>query len=113
MRPHLDRMPPRVVLIGSEPNEVLMPELIRLFMGRRIECAQCHNHPFEDWTQNQFWGLAAFFAGYTELRDYALIIDVLGGGHVDQPKEMTVINPRTKAASGVSGEAKPGFVSLK
>ena len=76
--------------------EVLMPELIRLFMGRRIECAQCHNHPFEDWTQNQFWGLAAFFAGYTELRDYALIIDVLGGGHVDQPKEMTVINPRTK-----------------
>ena len=62
--------------------EVLMPELIRLFMGRRIECAQCHNHPFEAWSQNQFWGLAAFFAGYTELRDSKLIIDVLGGGHV-------------------------------
>ena len=76
--------------------EVLMPELIRLFMGRRIECAQCHNHPFEAWSQNQFWGLAAFFAGYTELRDSALIIDVLGGGHVDQPKDMMVSNPRTK-----------------
>jgi hypothetical protein len=74
-----------------------MPELIRLFMGRRIECAQCHNHPFEAWTQNQFWGLAAFFAGYQELRDSALIIDVLGGGHVDQPKnDMMVSNPRTK-----------------
>ena len=77
--------------------EQLMPELIRLFMGRRIECAQCHSHPFESWTQEQFWGLAAFVGGYTEIKDSTLIIDVLGGGHVDQPKEMTVIHPRTKA----------------
>jgi len=76
--------------------ETLMPELIRLFLGRRIECAQCHNHPFEPWTQNQFWGLAAFFSGYTDVRESALVIDVLGGGHVDQPKEMVVRNPRTK-----------------
>ena len=76
--------------------DVLMPELIRLFMGRRIECAQCHSHPFEAWSQNQYWGLAAFFAGYTELRDSTLIVDVLGGGHVDQPKDMVVFNPRTK-----------------
>jgi len=76
--------------------EQLMPELIRLFMGRRIECAQCHTHPYESWTQNQFWGLAAFLSGYTELRDDTLIIDVLGGGHVDQPKEIAVLHPRTK-----------------
>ncbi|MSO22717.1 MAG: DUF1549 domain-containing protein [Acidobacteria bacterium] len=76
--------------------DVLMPELIRLFMGRRIECAQCHSHPFEAWSQNQYWGLAAFFAGYTEVRESTLIIDVLGGGHVDQPRDMTVMNPRTK-----------------
>src|SRR5690349_20305826 len=75
---------------------MLMPELIRWFMRRRIECSQCHNHPFEIWTQNQFWGLAAFFAGYTDVRESKLIIDVLGGGHVDQPKEMMVTNPRTK-----------------
>jgi len=62
--------------------ETLMPELVRVFMGRRVECAQCHNHPFEAWSQNQFLGLAAFFAGYTELRDAKAIIDVLGGGHV-------------------------------
>jgi len=76
--------------------DVLMPELIRLFMGRRIECAQCHNHPFEGWKQSQFWGLAAFFGGYTELRNSSLIIDVMGGGHVDQARDMTVVNPRTK-----------------
>ncbi|MFN8006417.1 MAG: DUF1549 domain-containing protein [Terriglobia bacterium] len=76
--------------------DVIMPELIRLFMGRRIECAQCHSHPFEAWTQSQYWGLAAFFGGYSELRESALIIDVLGGGHVDQPRDMMVSHPRTK-----------------
>jgi hypothetical protein len=77
--------------------ETVMPELVRVFMGRRIECAQCHNHPFEAWSQDQFWGLAAFFGGMTELFDSNVVLDALGGGHVDQPKEMVVINPRTKA----------------
>ena len=35
----------------------------RLFMGLRIECAQCHNHPFAKWKREEFWGLAAFFSG--------------------------------------------------
>jgi len=35
----------------------------RLFLGIRLECAQCHNHPFDVWTQEQFWNQAAFFAG--------------------------------------------------
>eukprot|EP00913_Durusdinium_trenchii_P008989 g8455.t1 len=35
----------------------------RIFLGRRIECAQCHDHPFNSWKRDQFWGFAAFFAG--------------------------------------------------
>jgi hypothetical protein len=35
----------------------------RTFMGIRLECAQCHNHPFDQWKREEFWGLAAFFAG--------------------------------------------------
>jgi hypothetical protein len=35
----------------------------RLFLGIRIECAQCHNHPFATWKREEFWGLASFFAG--------------------------------------------------
>lgn len=35
----------------------------RVFLGVRIECAQCHDHPFDSWKQEQFWGFAAFFAG--------------------------------------------------
>lgn len=33
----------------------------RLFLGLRLECAQCHDHPFAQWKQKQFWQLAAFF----------------------------------------------------
>ncbi|HKB36617.1 MAG TPA: DUF1553 domain-containing protein, partial [Gemmataceae bacterium] len=39
----------------------IMAEELRVFGGVRLECAQCHNHPFEAWSQDQFWGLAAFF----------------------------------------------------
>lgn len=35
----------------------------RTFLGVQLECAQCHDHPFSRWSRDQFWGLAAFFAG--------------------------------------------------
>ncbi len=34
----------------------------RLFMGMKLECAQCHNHPFAKWKKEDFWGFTAFFA---------------------------------------------------
>jgi hypothetical protein len=43
--------------------ENLAAATARLFLGVKIECAQCHNHPFADWKRDQFWSLAAFFAG--------------------------------------------------
>ncbi|HYH67185.1 MAG TPA: DUF1549 domain-containing protein [Urbifossiella sp.] len=43
--------------------ENLAATTARVFLGIRLECAQCHDHPFAAWTRDQFWGLAAFFAG--------------------------------------------------
>ncbi len=40
-----------------------MANVLRLFLGTRLECAQCHNHPFDIWTQKQFYEMAAFFGG--------------------------------------------------
>ncbi len=34
----------------------------KLFMGVRVQCAECHDHPFEDISQDDFWGMAAFFS---------------------------------------------------
>jgi len=36
----------------------------RVFMGVRLECAQCHDHPFGKWKREEFWSQAAFFAGF-------------------------------------------------
>jgi Protein of unknown function (DUF1553)/Protein of unknown function (DUF1549) len=33
----------------------------QVFLGLRIACAQCHHHPYEKWSQDDYWGLAAFF----------------------------------------------------
>ena len=54
--------------------EKAVPTITRLFLGQRLECAQCHNHPLENLTQDDFYGLAAFLArirvkhGYGEYR---------------------------------------------
>ncbi len=42
--------------------EKAVPTVTRLFLGQRIECAQCHNHPLENLTQDDFYGMAAFLA---------------------------------------------------
>ncbi|MBX3440291.1 MAG: DUF1549 domain-containing protein [Planctomycetaceae bacterium] len=33
----------------------------RLFLGMQLQCTQCHNHPFNDWKQAQFWEIDSFF----------------------------------------------------
>lgn len=38
-------------------------DFAQVFLGTRIQCAQCHNHPFDRWTMDDYYGFAAFFAG--------------------------------------------------
>jgi Protein of unknown function (DUF1549)/Protein of unknown function (DUF1553)/Bacterial Ig-like domain (group 2) len=45
----------------SEPTN-WMETTAQLFMGRRVQCAKCHNHPFDRMTQDDYYALAAFFA---------------------------------------------------
>lgn len=46
-----------------------MANTTRIFLGTRIECAQCHNHPFDKWSQMQFYKMAAFTYG-VQTQDY-------------------------------------------
>ncbi|HEB52288.1 MAG TPA: DUF1549 domain-containing protein [bacterium] len=50
-----------------------MANTVRLFLGTRLECAQCHNHPFDRWTQKQFYEMAAFFGGIRYRDNRALV----------------------------------------
>jgi Protein of unknown function (DUF1553)/Protein of unknown function (DUF1549) len=39
-----------------------MEDTAQLFLGQRLQCAQCHHHPFEKWSQQDYYGFAAFFS---------------------------------------------------
>ena len=60
----------------------------QIFMGMRIQCAQCHNHPFDRWKQDDYYNFAAFFSqiGRKRAEDYReQIIYNRGGGEVKHP----------------------------
>ena len=88
---------------GSIPRpEDAMAEQVRVFLGRRLDCAQCHDHPYESWSQDQFWGLAAFFKRVTRSEwsgfGPAIVYDDPKGRDPDfgAPADSTrVIHPRT------------------
>ncbi len=44
----------------KEPNQQL-EDVSQLFLGVRMQCAQCHHHPFERWSQDDYYSMAAFF----------------------------------------------------
>jgi hypothetical protein len=48
---------------ASATPEEMTRAVSQAFLGIRLECAQCHHHPFEKWTQDDFYGLAGFFTG--------------------------------------------------
>ena len=66
----------------------LTENVAQVFMGMRIQCAQCHNHPFDRWTKDDYYGFAAFFAqiGRKQGEDYReTIVFNSGGGEVNHP----------------------------
>ena len=42
----------------------------RIFLGLQVQCTQCHNHPFNEWKQQKFWEMNAFFRQTRALRRY-------------------------------------------
>jgi hypothetical protein len=48
--------------VGGKPENAAS-SLTRVFLGTRIGCAECHDHPTAEWKQKDFWGMAAFFSG--------------------------------------------------
>jgi hypothetical protein len=76
---------------------LLAENVAQVFMGIRVQCAQCHNHPFDRWTQNDYYSFAAFFAqiGRKGGEDYReMIVFNSGGGEVNHPVGGRVMPPK-------------------
>lgn len=57
-----DYGPNNFILACDRKPEIIASQTARIFMGISIGCAECHDHPFDDWERAQFHELAAFFA---------------------------------------------------
>lgn len=77
--------------------EVLAARTARIFLGVQIECAQCHDHPFDKWKQKDFWGYAAFFArlrqGQSQRRLASQVVDT-DSGEVMLPDTTEAVEPK-------------------
>jgi hypothetical protein len=55
------RSPTTVWYKELQNPEQFVDDTSQVFLGQRLACAQCHHHPYEKWSQDDYWGLAAFF----------------------------------------------------
>ncbi|HEY1083292.1 MAG TPA: DUF1549 domain-containing protein, partial [Prosthecobacter sp.] len=101
---------PAVNFYQTELDQLKLTENVaQVFMGMRIQCAQCHNHPFDRWTMDDYYGFKAFFAQ-------------IGRKPTDDPQEVIIFNNKggesrhfltqavmkPKFLGGDSPEIKPG-----
>ncbi len=80
-----------------------MEKTTQVFMGTRMVCAQCHDHPFERWTQNQYYEMSAFFSGVGVRPGYEVGEEIIYNQRADfdmkHPKDGRVMAPKYLVAS--------------
>jgi len=109
-----------------------MQDIAQIFLGIRVQCAQCHHHPYEKWSQDDYYGFAAFFSTLgTKTADgpgetvvfhqrkaatmanprsgKALTPAPLGGGSLEIPPER---DPRFELAEWISDRDNPFFAKM-
>jgi hypothetical protein len=132
---NIQKTPQTGFILANSDNFMPQPSKLadataRFFWGIQLRCAECHDHPFAQWKQNDFWGTAAFFSrvrhtgfkakmpGITETRDEtaketplpgaAIAIPTTAGKHAGK-----VVKARFLKGSepdlGDSGPIRPSF----
>jgi hypothetical protein len=83
-------------------TDAFVDDTAQVFLGMRLQCAKCHHHPFETWSQDDYYGFAAFFArvgrkpspaGQRAGRDDEVIFTARSGS-VSHPKSGKTMQPR-------------------
>jgi len=103
--------------IAKDPQS-LAETTAQLFLGVRMQCAKCHNHPFERWTQDDYYGMAAWFARVKTKPEPTIgakpaapvpgaeVVFVSRDGEVTQPRTQKTMKPRFPGIGDV--DVKPG-----
>ncbi len=85
--------------VASNPQD-LAETTSQLFLGVRLQCTRCHHHPFEKWSQTDYYQFAAFFArvGLKSSTDFGIfgnenVVKIQNGGEVGHPKTGATMYP--------------------
>lgn len=100
----------------ARDSQNLAETTAQLFFGIRMQCAKCHNHPFERWTQDDYYSMAAWFARVRQKADKsepglpgqpgAEVIFTDRGGEVTQPRTGRVMAPKYLGGDAPKIEAR-------
>ena len=82
-----NQAPPTVWYKELTDPQQFVDDTAQVFLGLRIACAQCHHHPYEKWSQDDYWGLAAFFGRVGRKN-----AQVLGGVANQQSQRQVIFN---------------------
>jgi hypothetical protein len=96
---------------ASATTEEITRSVSQAFLGIRLECAQCHHHPFEKWSQEDFYALAGFFNGMTRKKGIGDEEVVIHPGYrpMDMPttKKPVAARPPGGSESPIEGDPRP------
>ena len=85
----------------------------QVFLGTRLQCARCHNHPYEKWTQNQYYRLAAAFDGI----HYEILTnerrDGLDKNNFNGEQLVVLSSRRTQTHPRDGRYPRPGFLGIE
>ncbi|MFT5469773.1 MAG: hypothetical protein ACI8UO_004895 [Verrucomicrobiales bacterium] len=91
----------------TKPDDLTIA-VSQVFLGIRLECAQCHHHPYEKWGQDDFYGLSAIFSRVARKKEPSGAELIYAGGKVDvkHPRTGEVVAPSALEAEPI--ELAPG-----
>ena len=91
----LDNPPANFYRTANDTNDCV-ETISQVFLGARLQCAKCHNHPFERWTQDNYYGLGAFFQRLQRKKSQRpdeMFVWTSNTGEVTQPRTGEVMKP--------------------
>lgn len=93
----IESNPPVAWLREVSNTEARVEDAAQLFLGQRIQCARCHHHPFEKWSQADYYQLAAFFSKVARKEgrtpEEPVFVSSIGGAAATNPKSGVSLPP--------------------
>jgi hypothetical protein len=105
--------PPVVWYRHLRQPDAFVDDTAQVFLGMRLQCAKCHHHPFEAWSQDDYYGFAAFFARVgrkpslpaQKAGQFEEVVFNARGGAVVQPRTGQVMQPKGLAGPALAVDA--------